>query len=95
MANKFAESLFRPALKKRGYQAPEISRVALIAVVGFTQYGRAQSQGKASFFCGTDNGEPATIARLPQSSRTKTLIVGRIDTIRGYPQSDLCDGFAR
>ncbi len=70
-----------------------IGCVALIAVVGLTQYGRAQGQSKASFFCGTDNGEPATIARLPQSNSTpilRTFIVWRIDDFEGYPPQKRC-----
>ncbi|MBP0022164.1 MAG: hypothetical protein J7647_31985 [Cyanobacteria bacterium SBLK] len=33
MANKFAVSLFHPALKRRGYQAPVFSRVVAVFFV--------------------------------------------------------------
>ncbi|NEP77195.1 MAG: hypothetical protein F6K39_02830 [Okeania sp. SIO3B3] len=69
-----------------------ISCFSLAVISGLTQDGQAQ-QGRASFFCGTDEGKPATIVRLPQpngNTTLKTLIIWEIDAFKGYPPEKRC-----
>ena len=67
---------------------------SLAVISGLTQHTQAQqSRRKASFFCGTDGGKPATIARLPQNNGNntlKTLIIWKIDDFKGYPPEKRC-----
>lgn len=67
---------------------------SLAVISGLTQHTQAQqSRRKASFFCGTDGGKPATIARLPQNNGNntlKTLIIWKIDDFQGYPPEKRC-----
>ncbi|NEP76758.1 MAG: hypothetical protein F6K39_00305 [Okeania sp. SIO3B3] len=65
---------------------------SLAVISGLTQDGQAQ-QGKASFFCGTDGGKPATIARLPQpngKTTLKTLIIWETNAFKEYPAEKRC-----
>ena len=67
---------------------------SLAIISGLTHHTQAQqSRRRASFFCGTDGGEPATIARLPQNNgntTSKTLIIWKIDDFKGYPPEKRC-----
>lgn len=67
---------------------------SLAVIFGLTQHTQAQqSRRKASFFCGTDGGKPATIARLPKNNGNtipKTLIIWEIDDFKGYPPEKRC-----
>jgi len=66
---------------------------SLAIISGLTQHTQAQQSGdKASFFCGTDEGKPATIARLQENGKTtlKTLIIWEIDDFKGYPPEKRC-----
>ncbi|MCL2934899.1 MAG: COP23 domain-containing protein [Trichodesmium sp. MAG_R03] len=67
---------------------------SLAVISGLTQHTQAQqSRRGASFFCGTDGGEPATIARLRQNNGntiSKTLIIWKIDDFKGYPPEKRC-----
>lgn len=71
-----------------------IACFSLAVISGLTQHSQAQqNQGKPSFFCGTDGGKPATIARLPQPNGNavlRTLIVWEIDIIKGYSPQKRC-----
>ncbi|MGB3514415.1 MAG: COP23 domain-containing protein [Microcoleaceae cyanobacterium] len=71
-----------------------IACFSLAVVTGLTQHGQAQqSRGRASFFCGTDGGKPATIARLPQKNgktTLRTLIIWEIGAFKGYPPEKRC-----
>ncbi|NEO57091.1 MAG: hypothetical protein F6K54_30880 [Okeania sp. SIO3B5] len=71
-----------------------ISCFSLVVISGLVQNSQAQqSRGKASFFCGTDGGKPATIARIPQpngSSVLKTLIIWETNAFKGYPPEKRC-----
>ena len=67
---------------------------SLAVISGLTQHTQAQqSRRRASFFCGTDGGQPATIARLPEkdgNTPLKTLIIWKIDDFKGYPPEKRC-----
>ena len=67
---------------------------SLAVIFGLTQHTQAeQSRRRASFFCGTDGGKPATIARLPKNNGNtipKTLIIWKIDDFKGYPPEKRC-----
>ena len=67
---------------------------SLAVISGLTHHTQAQqSRRGASFFCGTDGGEPATIARLSQNNGNtipKTLIIWKIDDFKGYPPEKRC-----
>ena len=67
---------------------------SLAVISGLTHHTQAQqSRRRASFFCGTDGGEPATIARLPKNNGNtipKTLIIWKIDDFKGYPPEKRC-----
>ena len=67
---------------------------SLAIISGLTHHTQAQqSRRRASFFCGTDGGEPATIARLPQNNGNtipKTLIIWKINDFKGYPPEKRC-----
>ena len=67
---------------------------SLAVISGLTHHTQAQqSRRRASFFCGTDGGEPATIARLPQNNGNtipKTLIIWKINDFKGYPPEKRC-----
>ncbi|MGK7960698.1 COP23 domain-containing protein [Crocosphaera sp.] len=67
---------------------------SLAVISGLTQDSQAeQSRGKASFFCGTHEGKPATIMRLPQKdgkTTLRTLIVWEIDAFEDYPAEERC-----
>jgi len=67
---------------------------SLAVISGLIQHSQAQqSRGKASFFCGTDEGKPATIARIPQpngSSVLKTLILWETNAFKEYPAEKRC-----
>ena len=67
---------------------------SLAIISGLTHHTQAQqSRRRASFFCGTDGGEPATIARLSQNNGntiSKTLIIWKIDDFKGYPPEKRC-----
>ena len=67
---------------------------SLAVISGLTHHTQAQqSRRGASFFCGTDGGEPATIARLSQNNGntiSKTLIIWKIDDFKGYPPEKRC-----
>ena len=67
---------------------------SLAVISGLTQHTQAQqSRRKASFFCGTDGGKPATIAQLPKkddNTPLKTLIIWEIDDFKGYPPEKRC-----
>ncbi|MCH2049738.1 MAG: COP23 domain-containing protein, partial [Trichodesmium sp. ALOHA_ZT_67] len=67
---------------------------SLAVISGLTQHTQAQqSRRRASFFCGTDGGQPATIGRLPEkdgNTPLKTLIIWKIDDFKGYPPEKRC-----
>ena len=67
---------------------------SLAVISGLTQHTQAQqSRRRASFFCGTEGGQPATIARLPEkdgNTPLKTLIIWKIDDFKGYPPEKRC-----
>ncbi|NEQ35857.1 MAG: hypothetical protein F6K40_05985 [Okeania sp. SIO3I5] len=67
---------------------------SLAVISGLIQNSQAQqSGGKASFFCGTDEGKPATIVRVPQrngKTTLRTLIIWEIDDFKGYPPEKRC-----
>ena len=67
---------------------------SLAVISGLTQHTQAQqSRRRASFFCGTEGGQPATIARLPKNNGNtipKTLIIWKIDDFKGYPPEKRC-----
>ena len=71
-----------------------ISCFSLAVISGLTQHTQAQqSRRRASFFCGTDGGQPATIGRLPEkdgNTPLKTLIIWKIDDFKGYPPEKRC-----
>ena len=71
-----------------------IGYFSLAVIFGLTQHTQAQqSRRKASFFCGTDGGKPATIAQLPKkddNTPLKTLIIWEIDDFKGYPPEKRC-----
>ncbi|NEO56588.1 MAG: hypothetical protein F6K54_28050 [Okeania sp. SIO3B5] len=69
-----------------------ISCFSLAVISGLIQDGQAQ-QRKASFFCSTDGGKPATIARLPQPNGQidqKTLIIWETNAFQEYPAEKRC-----
>ncbi|NEQ40585.1 MAG: hypothetical protein F6K40_31900 [Okeania sp. SIO3I5] len=65
---------------------------SLAVVAGLTQHSQAQQASRfASFYCGTDNGKPATIADHPIRGEI-TLIIGESDYFinAGYDPKRRC-----